>query len=106
MLPPEYIRTLLRKALAIGFYYNTAKIMNNADHYILLYPEGTVVSMDPYSALFLQEKNPRYVVFTELASGYGRGVMKTISSVDGDWILPYMPKTKDIDIFRLAGIKF
>lgn len=68
--------------MAVGFYYNSAKIMNNADHYILLYPEGTVVSMDPSSALSLEEKYPRYVVFTELGSGYGRGVMKTISAVD------------------------
>jgi hypothetical protein len=32
--------------------------------------------------------------------------MRTISAVDGEWILPYMSRTKDIDIFRLAGMKF
>lgn len=56
--------------------------MNNADHYILLYPEGSVVSIDPVCALALQEKYPRYVVFTELGSGYGRGVMRCISAID------------------------
>lgn len=81
-LKPEYIKTLLRKALSIGFYYNTAKRMNNAEQYILLYPEGTIVAMDPMSALALNEKDPRHVVFTELGSGYGRGIMKTISAID------------------------
>lgn len=37
-LPIEYTRTLLRKALSTGFYFNSAKIMNNGDNYILLYP--------------------------------------------------------------------
>lgn len=32
--------------------------------------------------------------------------MRTISAVDADWILPYLPRTKDIDIFRLAGVRF
>lgn len=53
-LPPEYVRTLLRKALATGFYFNSAKIMNNAENYLLLYPEGTVVTLDPTCALSVQ----------------------------------------------------
>jgi|JI6StandDraft_1071083.scaffolds.fasta_scaffold02350_6 hypothetical protein len=105
-LPPEYVRTLLRKALATGFYFNSAKIMNNAENYLLMYPEGTVVSLDPTCALSVQELYPKYVVFTELGSGFGVPVMRTISAVDGEWILPYMARTKDIDIFRLAGMKF
>lgn len=105
-MKPEYIKTLLRKALSIGFYYNAAKRMNNAEQYILLYPEGTIVGMDPTSALALADKDPRYVIFTELGSGYGRGIMKTISAIDELWIQPYMAKTKDIDIFKLAGMKF
>jgi hypothetical protein len=105
-LPPEYIRTLLRRSLATGFYFNSAKIMNNAENYLLMYPEGTVVALDPTCALAIQELYPKYVVFTELGSGFGLPIMRTISAVDGDWVLPYMSRTKDIDIFRLAGIKF
>lgn len=46
------------------------------------------------------------MVFTELGSGFGVPIMRTISAIDGDWVLPYMSRTKDIDIFRLAGMKF
>jgi hypothetical protein len=62
--------------------------------------------MDPFCALSLQDKYPRYVLFTELGSGYGRGVMRTTSAIDEEWILPYIPKTKDVDVFQLAGMKF
>jgi hypothetical protein len=32
--------------------------------------------------------------------------MKTLSAIDEEWILPYLPKTKDVDVFQLAGMKF
>ena len=53
--PPEkYKSGLLRKVLSIAFYFNTAKLTSNRQAYILNYPEGTLVTLDPTSALGLQ----------------------------------------------------
>lgn len=32
--------------------------------------------------------------------------MKTISAIDEQWIEPYLSKTKNVDVFKLAGLKF
>ena len=64
------------------------------------------VIIDPTSALEQQNVKARTVLFTELAAGGNRGIMRTISMIDSKWIKDYLPKTKEIDIFRLAGIEF
>jgi hypothetical protein len=32
--------------------------------------------------------------------------MRTVSIIDGEWVIPYFSRTKNIDIFRLAGMTF
>jgi hypothetical protein len=103
-LPSKYKESLLRKTLAVAFYFNTARLSNNRQGYILNYPEGTVVGMDPTSALGLQNFDAETVLFTELGGGSGKGIMHTVSVIDEKWILNYLPRTKKIDNFRLAGI--
>lgn len=37
-MPEEYVRTILRRNLAMSFYYNTARLTNNEEAYMLNYP--------------------------------------------------------------------
>lgn len=64
LLPPKYQAALLRKVLSIAFYFNTARLTGNGQAYLLNYPEGTVVIMDPTSALGLQNFDSPSVLFT------------------------------------------
>lgn len=64
VLPPKYQAALLRKVLSIAFYFNTARLSGNGQAYLLNYPEGTVVIMDPTSALGLQNLDSPSVLFT------------------------------------------
>ena len=105
-LPEKYAKSLLRKVLAIAFYFSTARLSNNGTAYLLNFPEGTVVAMDPTSALGLQGLDSPAVLFTELAAGISKGIMRQVSIIDQKWIAPYLPKTKKVDNFRLAGITF
>jgi hypothetical protein len=73
---------------------------------LLNYPEGTVVTMDPTSALGLLHLDSPSVLFTELGAGSSRGIMRQVSIIDPKWITKYLPKTKEVDNFRLAGITF
>lgn len=63
-LPPKYEVALLRKSLSIAFYFSTARLSGNRQAYLMNYPEGTVVSMDPTSALGLLNLDAAYVLFT------------------------------------------
>ena len=104
-IPAQYLKTLLRKCLAISFYFHTANISANHQAYILNYPEGTVAMIDPTSALALQGKMAETLLYTELGGGSTHGIMRTVSVIDAKWIKSYLPKTKDIDTFRLAGMQ-
>jgi hypothetical protein len=50
------------------------------------YPEGTVVSMDPTSALGLLNLDAAYVLFTELGAGISKGIMRQVSVIDKKWV--------------------
>jgi hypothetical protein len=104
-IPPLYSKTLLRKCLSISFYFNTAHISANHQAYILNYPEGTVSIIDPTSALARQGKDAETLLYTELGGGANHGIMHTVSVIDDKWIKSYMPKIKNVDIFRLAGME-
>lgn len=69
------------------------------------YPEGTVAMIDPTSALALQGKDAEMLLYTELGGGSSHGIMRTVSVIDGKWIKAYLPKTKNVDTFRLAGVQ-
>lgn len=64
ILPLKYQAALLRKVLSIAFYFNTARLAGNGQAYLLNYPEGTVVIMDPTSALGLLNLDSPSVLFT------------------------------------------
>ena len=86
-IPEKYTAALLRKVLSISFYFNTARLSNNGQAYLLNYPEGTVVSIDPTSALGIQNLDSPWLVYTELGTGMStRGIMRTISIIDKKWI--------------------
>lgn len=63
-IPAQYSKTILRRCLAISFYFNTARISANEQAYILNYPEGTVVVLDLHSALSLQKKDAETLLYT------------------------------------------
>jgi len=45
------------------------------------------------------------LLYTELGGGNSsHGIMRTVSIIDGKWIKSYLPKTKNVDTFRLAGM--
>ena len=104
-IPPQYSKTLLRKCLSISFYFNTANISANQQAYILNYPEGTVAVIDPTSALARQGKDGETLLYTELGGGGTHGIMHTVSIIDSKWIKSYLPRIKEVDIFRLAGME-
>ena len=56
-----------RMALCTGFFFNSArKLHNNENLYLLIYPEGSVVEVDPASVFSITGENPNTVIFTEL----------------------------------------
>ncbi len=61
--------------------------------------------IDPTSALALQGKDAEMLLYTELGGGSSHGIMRTVSVIDGKWIKTYLPKTKSVDTFRLAGVQ-
>ncbi len=74
---------------------------------MLLYPEGNVVDVDPASVYTLKQKYPDFVIFTELGGmGSKRGVMRIVSEIKNAWTEPYKNKIINVDLFRLAKIKF
>jgi hypothetical protein len=85
-LPEKYQAGLLRKCLSIAFYFSTARLSNNGQAYLMNYPEGTVVSMDPTSALGLLNLDAAYVLFTELGAGISKGIMRQVSVIDKKWV--------------------
>lgn len=85
-LPEKYKTNLLRKCLAIAFYFNTARLSSNGQAYLLNYPDGTVVTMDPTSSLGLQNIDSPCVLFTELGAGSSKGIMRQVSIIDKKWI--------------------
>lgn len=62
--------------------------------------------MDPTSALGMQNLDSPSVLFTELGAGSSRGIMRQVSIIDKKWIESYLPKTKEVDNFRLSGMAF
>lgn len=84
----------MRKCLSIAFYFSTARLSSNGYGYLLNYPEGTVVSIDPTSALGILNLDSPSVLFTELGAGSSKGIMRQISIIDKKWIEHYLPKTK------------
>jgi hypothetical protein len=63
-----------------------------------------VAIIDPTSALALQGKDGETLLYTELGGGSNHGIMRTVSIIDAKWIKSYLPKTKNVDTFRLAGM--
>jgi len=80
-------------ALCTGFYFNTARRMaNSEDSYLMVYPEGTIVTVDISSVYALLGKYPNCVIFTELGgTSLVQGVMKLITEIDIEWVKPYFP---------------
>lgn len=97
---------VFRLSLFTGFFFNSArKIINKDGSYILVYPEGNVVDVDPQSVYVSTNFYPNFVIFTELGgTSILRGVIRLLSAVAAAWIKLYMKKTEDVDMFRLGGM--
>ncbi|KAL4497398.1 hypothetical protein ABPG72_011333 [Tetrahymena utriculariae] len=97
---------IFRLALASGFYYNSArKVQNSTDSYLLIYPEGNVVDIDPQSVYSISQNYPPHVIFTELGgNNQVRGVMRYVSQIDPFWVSPYVSMIKNVNAKRLAGL--
>jgi hypothetical protein len=84
-MPEEYVRIILGRNLAMALYYNTARLTNNEEAYMLNYPEGTVLGLDPTS-LSQQNIISPCLMFTELGIGGSRGIMRSASIIYPKWI--------------------
>lgn len=82
------INEQIKLSLCSGFYYNTARMMHNAEGgYLMVYPEGTVVDMDPNSVYTVMNYFPECVIFTELGgTNIIRGMMKLVSEINIEWV--------------------
>lgn len=80
---------------------------NSEDSYLMVYPEGTIVTVDISSVYALLGKYPNCVIFTELGgTSLVQGVMKLITEIDIEWVKPYFPMMVKVDLFKLARIEF
>lgn len=104
---------LIRMTLASGFHFNAAKrLPNSKEDYILMH-EGNTVILDPSSSYSKKEKYPNYLIFTELGGNsmglnlfnLARGFMRLVSEVERSWVEGYMDMSKELDLFRLAGME-
>ena len=74
---------IFRMSLTTGFFFNSArKLHNNENLYLLIYPEGNVVEVDPQSIYNTIQEFPNTVVFTELGGNQvSKGVIRLISMI-------------------------
>jgi hypothetical protein len=96
----------LALALVQGFFYKSARKMHNCENYLLLHPRGTVVELSPQSVFSMTGVLPSHLVFTELAGQNHHCAMQTVTAVRPEWIKTLLLKTENLDLFRLAGIRF
>lgn len=100
-------RQYFAMALCSSFFFNGARRVHNMSEDYLLLSEGTMVSIDPQSAIAVRQSYPEYIVFTELGgSGQSRGTMRTCTAVEAKWIEPYivMVQTFRSDRFKKVAI--
>jgi ATP-dependent RNA helicase DHX8/PRP22 len=77
---------LVRKALASGFFRNTAKKDPQEGYKTLV--EGTPVYIHPSSALF--QRNPEWVIYHELVMTT-REYMREVTSIEPKWLIEVAP---------------
>lgn len=93
-------------SLCSSFFYNSARRVHNASEDYLLLSEGNMVQMDPNCAFVINKKYPEYIIFTELSGrSSARGIMRNLSEVREEWVLPYLDMIKKISDEKISGSK-
>ena len=86
----------VRKAVASGFFYNTAKLQEKTGTYKTLKNQHTV-NVHPSSSLF--ENMPKWVIYNELVFTT-KEFMRDLIEIKSEWLLeiaPHYYKQSDID---------
>lgn len=86
----------VRKAVASGFFYNTAKLQEKTGTYRTLKNQHTV-NVHPSSSLF--ENMPKWVIYNELVFTT-KEFMRDLIEIKSEWLLeiaPHYYKQSDID---------
>jgi len=85
------------KAIASGYFYNTARMQKNGDYRTVKNPQS--VHIHPQSSLFNLEVPPRWLVFHELVLT-SKEYMRNVIEIQPDWLVeiaPHYYKQKDIE---------
>ena len=93
-------------ALCSSFFFNAARRLHNMTEDYILLSEGNIVNLDPLGAFTLKGHYPEYIIFTELAGHTSaRGLMRTATAVNAEWIVPYVGQVKKIRADKLSQKK-
>eukprot|EP00884_Botryococcus_braunii_P008381 jgi/Botrbrau1/17544/Bobra.0864s0003.1 len=76
----------IRKSIAAGFFYNTARLQKNGSYRTVKNPQ--TVNIHPSSGL--QEVLPRWVVYQELVMT-SKAYMRTVSEIKPEWLIEIAP---------------
>lgn len=93
--------TALRKALCAGFFPCTARRCRAGGGWLTI-TENLLVQPDLGSSMC--EQDAPWVLFSELAGHTpAYGIMRCVSCIEHEWIIPYLPRLKQVDLEQLAG---
>lgn len=95
MVDDDYYSNV-RKAMASGFFYNTAKLQEKTGTYKTLKNQHTV-NVHPSSSLF--ENMPKWVIYNELVFTT-KEFMRDLIEIKSEWLLeiaPHYYKPSDIE---------
>ena len=87
----------IRKAIASGYFYNTARMQKSGDYRTV--KNAQTVHIHPQSCLFQQEVPPRWLIFHELVLT-SKEFMRNVIEIESQWLVeiaPHYYKPKDIE---------
>lgn len=99
---------LLTRALAEGFFMNTARRVphHSKEGAYLTVHEGLMVKLDRSSVLSTLNEHPDWLIYTELSSTMSgaSGLMKLASELHLPWVEDLIPRLKEVNVKSLCGI--
>ena len=87
----------IRKAIASGFFYNSAKMQKSGDYRTVKNPQ--TVHIHPQSVLYQLEVPARWLVFHELVLT-SKEYMRNVIEIEPQWLIeiaPHYYKQKDVE---------
>ncbi|KAJ8037867.1 putative ATP-dependent RNA helicase DHX40 [Holothuria leucospilota] len=94
--------SLLSKALCSGFFGNVARRATSGRGFRTMEGHGTYVFIHPSSVLFGREDELDWVMFHEIV-WTSKVFMRTVCSIDYDWVKDLLPRLHEVDAYGLSG---